>query len=114
MVYPKRLGLTTLLGVVAGILCWTGGVKSGIVFTGGMAAGTILNRAYIGFVIGVSALPWNYLVHGAVIGILGSLPLAAFSPNVRGFVMLTLFGALWGLLIELIATKLLKAPMKRA
>ncbi len=110
MVYTKRLGISTFLGVIAGLLCWMGGVKSGVVFTGAMVAGAILNRAFIGFVIGISALPWNYLVHGAVIGVLGSLPMAAFSPNTRGFVMITLFGAIWGLLIELVTTKVFKAP----
>ncbi len=112
MVYTKRLGNSTLLGVLMGILCWIGGMKSGIAFTGGMVAGTILNRAFIGFVIGISSLPWNYLAHGAIIGVLGSVPMAAFSPNMRGFVMILLFGALWGLLIEFITTKAFKAPMK--
>ena len=112
MVYTKRLGISTILGVIAGLLCWMGGAKAGVVFTGGIVAGTLLNRTFIGFVIGISALPWNYLFHGAIIGIFGSLPMAAFSPNMRGFVMLVLGGAFWGVLIEFITTKVLKAPMK--
>jgi hypothetical protein len=111
MVYTKRLGISTLLGIVMGLLCWMGGAKAGVVFTGGMVAGTILNRAFIGFVIGISALAWQYLAHGAVIGVIGSLPMAAFSPNTKGFVMILVFGAIWGLLIELITTKVFKAPM---
>jgi len=34
--------------------------------------------------------------------------MAIFSPDVRGAIMLTLYGALWGVLIELIVTKALK------
>lgn len=112
MVYFKRLAGTTALGIVAGLLCWQGGQSVGIVYTTGMVAGTILNRAFIGFVIGISALPIHHLAHGVLIGVLGSLPMAVLSPNVQGAVMLTLYGALWGLLIEVIATKVFKAPMK--
>ena len=111
MVYTRRLGISTLLGIVMGLLCWMGGAKAGLAFTGGMVAGTILNRAFIGFVIGISALNWQYLAHGAVIGVIGSLPMAAFSPNTRGSVMILVAGAIWGLLIELITTKVFKAPM---
>lgn len=112
MVYGKRLTGTTLLGVLAGVLCWQGGASAGIVYTPAMIAGTILNRSFIGFVLGISALRWPYLVHGALLGVFGSLPMAVFSPDARGAIMLTLYGALWGALIELIATKALKAPMR--
>jgi hypothetical protein len=112
MVYAKRVVSTTLLGVVAGILCWQGGVGAGIVYTPALIAGTILNRTFVGFVIGISALRWHYLAHGALLGTLGSLPMAMFSPDVRGAIMLTMYGALWGALIEIAATKALKAPAR--
>ncbi len=111
MVSTKRLGTSTLLGLVAGILCWLGGAKAGISFTGGMVAGAILSQVFIGFVIGISGLNWNYLAHGALIGLMGSLPIASGSPDTRGLVMFLVFGALWGLLIELLTTKVFKAPM---
>jgi len=112
MVYAKRLVSTTLLGVAAGVMCWQGGVSAGIFYTPAMIAGTILNRSFIGFVIGLSALRWPYLVHGALLGVLGSLPMAVFAPEARGAIMLTIYGGLWGVLIEFIVTKALKAPMR--
>lgn len=112
MVYFKRLAGTTTLGIVAGVLCWQGGQSAGIAYTPALVAGTILNRAFIGFVIGISALPIHHLAHGVLIGVLGSLPMAVFSPNVQGAVVLTVYGALWGLLIEAITTKVFKAPMR--
>jgi hypothetical protein len=112
MIYTKRLVSTTLLGVAAGILCWQGGVAAGVVFTPAMIAGTILNRAFIGFVIGISAWRLHYLAHGALLGVLGSLPMAMFAANPQGAAMLTAYGALWGLLIEMLATRALKAPMR--
>jgi hypothetical protein len=112
MVYTKRLTGTTLLGALAGVLCWQGGASVGIDYTPAMIAGTVLNRAFIGFAIGISALRWPYLAHGALIGLLGSLPMAVFSADLRGAIMLSLYGVLWGLLIELVATKALTAPMR--
>jgi hypothetical protein len=112
MVYAKRLLATTLLGVAAGVMCWVGGENVGIVYTPALIAGTILNRGFIGFVIGISALRWPYLAHGVLIGVLGSLPMAVFATDTRAAVMLTLYGALWGVLIELITTKALKAPLR--
>ena len=113
MVYAKRLAGTTLLGLAAGVMCWQGGVSVGIVYTPALIAGTILNRTFVGFVIGISALRWPYLAHGALLGALGSLPMAMFAPDVRSAIMLSMYGALWGVLIELIVTKALKAPMRQ-
>ena len=112
MVYAKRLIATTVLGVLAGILCWQGGASVGISYTPELIAGTILNRTFIGFVIGISALPMHYLAHGPLLGVLGSLPMAVFAGATEGAVMLVLYGALWGLLIEVITTKALKAPRR--
>ena len=113
MVYARRVASTTLLGVVAGVLCWQGGDSFGIAYTPALIAGTILNRTFVGFVIGISDIRWHYLAHGALIGTLGSLPMAMFSPDARAAIMLTVYGALWGLLIEIAATKALKAPARQ-
>lgn len=112
MVYPKRLIAATALGALAGIFCWQGGVSVGISYTPAMIAGTILNRTFIGFVIGISALRLHYFAHGPLIGVLGSMPMAVFADETEGAVMLVLYGALWGLLIEVITSKALKAPRR--
>jgi hypothetical protein len=49
----KRLILSTLLGVLAGIVCYLLS-KGNMTYTSGMIAGVILNRTLIGFVIGIS------------------------------------------------------------
>lgn len=111
-VYAKRVIATTVFGVLAGILCWQGGESAGVSYTPALIAATILNRGFIGFVIGISALRLHYLAHGAMLGVLGSLPMAVFAaaePNAA--MVLTGYGALWGLLIEVITTRVLKAPM---
>jgi hypothetical protein len=112
MVYARRLIATTSFGVLAGIFCWQGGASVGIAYTPAMIAGTILNRGFIGFAIGISALRLNYLAHGAVLGMLGSLPMAVFAGSTQNAMTLVVYGALWGLLIEVLATWALRAPMK--
>jgi len=107
----KRIAITTLLGVVAGIICWMGGVYgAGMTFTTAMILGTVLNRTLIGFVIGISGLRMNYLLHGAIIGAIVTLPMAVYG-GLSDAITLILFGVAYGFLIELITTKALKSPM---
>ncbi len=107
----KRIVIATLLGVMAGIICWLGGeYGAGITFTGVMIAGTILNRTLIGFVIGISGLRMNYLLHGILIGAVVTLTMAVFG-DLSGAIALMLFGMGYGFLIELLTTKVFKAPV---
>jgi hypothetical protein len=111
----KRLIVCTILGLIAGLLCYLGGkYAAGVAFTVTLALATVANRGFIGFAIGISRwrIPW-YL-HGIIIGILGTLPAAlpGFAPNaLKGFIMFLVFGGVWGFLIELFAL-LFGAKMK--
>lgn len=104
----KRVSACTILGALAGVVCYLGGKSSGINFTLPLIYGTVLNRALIGFVIGISG--WkkiNYLLHGAIIGLIVTLPMAVMGP-IAGAIILSAFGIIYGVIIELVATKLLK------
>jgi len=117
MVYTKRLIICIILGFIMGILCYLGGKWAGIEFTTGITWGTIFNRVFIGFAIGISAWKMNYLVHGIIIGLLFSIPMAFGALDQGGcnsFIVIEIFGAVWGFLIELLATLVFKAPMKLA
>jgi hypothetical protein len=105
----KRVILSTLLGVVAGIVCYLLS-RGNMAYTSGMIAGVILNRTLIGFVIGISG--WKkmpYLLHGIIIGLIVTSLMAVYA-SLQGAIMLLIAGAVYGLLIELIVTKLFKAP----
>lgn len=105
----KRVIACTLFGLIAGILCWLAsqyaGGTAGVAFTTPIILGIILNRAFIGFTIGLSGWRTNWAFHGVVIGLVGSLPLSVYAlgnPNgLRGFLLLEVAGGVWGLLIEL-------------
>jgi hypothetical protein len=114
-----RLISSVILGTIFGIICWLGIKYSPFMeynMTLPVILGTILNRSLIGFCIGISN--WkkmNYLVHGLVMGLIVTIPLSvyplAMGAILMGFVSLEIAGAVYGLLTELIVTKLFKAPI---
>jgi uncharacterized membrane protein len=75
-----------------------------------------MNRTFIGFMIGISCWRMHWALHGIIIGLLGSLPIAAplvgKSSTVMGFVLIMIAGIVWGFLIELLTTVVFKAPMR--
>ena len=112
MVYAKRLGIAVVMGIICGLLCGVGGITFVEGFTKAMLWGAIFNRAFIGLAIGISAWRLGWFLHGTVIGFLGTLPFAV-NGGVGDFVKISLFGILWGFLIELFTTVIFKAPMKK-
>ena len=104
----KRVIVCTLLGGVAGVVCWLGSYLAGsvpVALTAGVVLAIVFNRAFIGFAIGISGwrIPWP--LHGVAVGLVGSLPVAIyplFAPDgLPGFLMYELAGGVWGFLIEL-------------
>jgi hypothetical protein len=74
-------------------------------------APTFFNRVMLGFFIGISSLRMNFLIHGALIGLLISLitSIPFLEYGVNGFLFFTIAGIIYGILIELFATKVFKA-----
>ena len=113
MVTGKRVFWTTILGLIAGVLCYLLGKRPVEDYPSWMAIVTVLNRTIIGFVIGISGLRGNWAIHGIFWGLLISLMIAIPSldeGNTSGFFMLMIAGAVWGFLIELLTSKVFKAP----
>ncbi len=104
----KRVVVCTLLGLVAGVICWLGSYLAGnapLALSAGVILAIIFNRAFIGFAVGVSAWRVHWALHGLVVGLVGSLPVAVyplFTPDgFFGFLIYELAGGAWGFLIEL-------------
>jgi len=113
----NRLVVCLTGGIIAGLICLAGGVLSGNIaelsfFT---TASTLYNRLMIGFFIGISRLKVNYLLHGAFIGFLISLinSLQFLENGIKGFLMFTMAGVIYGFLIELFATKVVKTNSEK-
>jgi hypothetical protein len=117
----KRITIATLSGVLFGLVCY-GFASSG---PGELAAPIVwqivTSRALIGFGIGISRVRMgHWSIHGIVMGLLFSLPLAfsgLMAPEnpeftkTSMFVMTVVMGMVYGFLIELITSVLLKAKV---
>lgn len=105
-------------GLLAAVVCVSGGYLRGAInqVTFAVLAASIANRLLIGFVVAVSHWRLNYLLHGAVIGLLVSLTASLrFLPDDRlTFVLYTCAGAAYGVMTEFLATVVFKSPARCA
>lgn len=120
MFYAKRFWIALIFGIITGVV-------SGFFSLKGVSAdiqtmvffSALLNRAFIGFAIGISCWRIGWVLHGILVGLIGSLPMGfplIFCPE-AGFVVFILYmvgGIVWGFIIELFTTVIFKAPMKVA
>lgn len=112
----KRVITTTILGVIAGILCYLLSKDSVVPYPGWMIFTTIFNRVLIGFCIGVSGLRWHWIANGIFWGLLISLLMAVPAwgeGSFEGFYLIMIAGAVWGFLIELFTSKIFRAPARQ-
>ena len=114
--YRKRLLACMLGGVLSAILCLVG---KQIIYgfpeiTWDVLAVTVANRLLLGFVIGISCWRINYLLHGAILGLIVSLSVSIgfFPSHTFSFFLYTPAGIVYGILIEWLSTDVFKAPMK--
>ena len=114
--YRKRLGFCLLGGIISAVICLTG---RQLLFdfpevTWNVLAMTIANRIFLGLVIGISAWRMNHLLHGALLGLLSSLTVSIgfLFGEMTSFFLYTGAGILYGILIEWLATDLLRAPIQ--
>lgn len=112
----KRLLIATLSGLLFGFVCYSFALSSGGLPTP-VVLQIIASRALIGFAIGISILNLHWSLHGVLMGLLFSLPLAfstLMAPETPGFSKTAMFvstivmGGIYGLLIEVITTVLFK------
>jgi uncharacterized membrane protein YagU involved in acid resistance len=106
MVSGKRLVVTTVLGLLAGLVTlWWMHATSTAVILATEAAAVILSRTILGFAIGLSGWRLNWALHGAILGIVFSLPQSFFSAwNGHSFWAWLISGLVIGFLIELLST----------
>ena len=115
----KRLVISTLLGVVFGIVCYGFASSGQNEISTILALNLILGRTLIGVAIGISRFPCkHWSLHGIVMGLIFSLPAGfgamlspenpEFSHNMM-FVSTIVMGIIYGFLIELITSVLFKA-----
>lgn len=101
----KRLGLSILGGLIAAIICAIG--RKTLIPTITLAdlmISALGNRILIGVVIGVSRIKINSLLHGGLIGLIVTLSYSIgmlVNQNINGFIIYTMMGIIFGVMIEM-------------
>ncbi|NQU87137.1 MAG: hypothetical protein HQ541_15385 [Mariniphaga sp.] len=117
----KRIIVATLLGMVFGVVCYYFAKSGGGEIPAALRYQIIGSRALIGFAIGISCLNLkHWSLHGLVLGLIFSIPLSfsgmmAENPDFSGEMMFAstmIMGGIYGILIELITSVLLKLKQK--
>ncbi len=106
----KRIWIATLLGFLAGLFCAWGAASKG--FGVWILASTVANRTLIGFAIGISSLRLGWATHGILMGAIFGLPLSlsALQSSLSSFLILEAASIVYGFVIELLTTKVFRAP----
>lgn len=106
----KRLVIATILGILCGLFCMYGTITKFPGEFGTLALiGIVYNRALIGIVIGIADnIDLHPALRGAVIGVVVSMAMAIFSgdSDSSGALILLAFGLVYGVLIDVVTTKL--------
>ena len=110
----KRISIATVIGLICGITAWQLATNlGGKDLPVGVIVCIIISYALLGFAIGISALRLAWWLHGMIMGILFSLPIAfgsLTSPTpTTAFIWTIVTGVIYGLIIELATTVVLKA-----
>jgi hypothetical protein len=115
----KRVIVATLSGLVFGVVCFGLASSGAEELPWPAAVQIILSRTLIGIAIGVSSLSLaHWSIHGLVMGLLFSLPLAfsgLMAPDSPEYskagmwVLTVIIGMIYGLLIEVVTSVVFKA-----
>ena len=119
MLNSKRFTVATLSGVLFGVVCYALASSGPDKLAWPVVLQIITSRTLIGLAIGISSLRLvHWSVHGLVMGLLFSVPLAfsgLMAPDspqyskASMFVMTVVLGMIYGLLIEVITSRIFNA-----
>ena len=111
----RRFWACILGGVISATICLTGReiIFGFPVVRWSDIAATLANRILMGFAIGISSWKLPHLLHGGLIGLFFSLSVSIgfLAEDLLVFSLYTAAGVFYGLLIEWLATDILKLPM---
>jgi len=105
-----KILVATILGFIAGLVCFSIARRGGPM-PSNMVWSIILGRTLIGFTIGISAWRINYLVHGILVGLIVSLPMALPAGSMKGAAIFwgtLIMGGIYGFFIALITNLIIK------
>ena len=111
MLTAKRVIIATACGFVFGLFCmYLASADPAQPISSAMKWSIILSRTLLGFTIGISHLRIVWWLHGMVLGVVCSLPMAvAILPDSKIAGATLMMGLIYGFLTELITARGFKA-----
>jgi len=110
MLTTKRVIIATICGLVFGFVCLFMASSSPEPLPDMVKWSIVIGRTMLGFTIGISAIRLNWWLHGLVLGLIISIPMAIPTLDRIGIAIGTVvMGMIYGLLIELITSVFFKA-----
>jgi len=111
MLTTKRVLIATICGFIFGLVCMYLASSGPNPVDNTTKLIILFSRGLMGFTIGISAIKLNWWLHGIIIGLIVSIPMALSVVDQPGIMFGTfLMGVIYGFLTELITTKLFKEP----
>lgn len=113
----KRIVIATLAGILFGFVCLGFASSGGHEIPNPIKLQILVSRTLIGFAIGISSMKLHWTLHGIILGLVFSLPMAfsglmaetpEFSASMM-FISTVVMGMIYGFLIELITSILFKS-----
>ena len=108
MLSTKRVVIATLCGVLFGFVCMflaSSNPDSTESLTNTMKISIVVSRTMLGFMIGISAIKLNWWLHGIILGLIASIPMAIPIIDRMDIAIGTLvMGIIYGFLTELITS----------
>lgn len=114
----KRTIVATMTGVLTGVICWHLASSGNQQFALPVVLFIISSRALAGFAIGISRIQLVWWLHGGIMGIIFSLPMALnclmipTPEKMMIFWSTIIMGLIYGVIIELFTTVIFKASNK--
>ncbi|MBN2007742.1 hypothetical protein JW960_00185 [candidate division KSB1 bacterium] len=113
MLTSKRVIIATICGFICGFICMTmasSNPNPTAPITTAVKLSILIGRGMMGFTIGISALRLRWWLHGIILGIICSIPMAIpVMDNMGIFIGTFVMGVIYGLLIELVTSVLFKS-----
>ena len=111
----KRIIITSILGLICGCISWAicnfvlGHTPPPLI-----NLFMILSNGLLGFTIGISSLRWHWTLHGLVLGGMFGVIMGLVASGMESeFMWPLIFGFVYGFLIELITTAVLKTGIPK-
>lgn len=110
MLTTKRVVIATICGLVFGFVCLFLASSNPEPLPNMVKWSIIVGRTMLGFTIGISAIRLNWWLHGIVLGIIVSIPMAIpVLDRMEIAIGTVVMGIIYGFLTDLITTILFKA-----